>query len=70
MDKITLDRIQLLKSIVREEATNIFRNFMRLLKGRAICRFVYTLRTFAEQDALFNQKPKQRSNEKSYHNYD
>ena len=36
-----------------------------------MCRFAYTLRTFAEQDALYNQKPKvtKAKGGQSYHNY-
>lgn len=55
-DKITLDRIKLLHPIIRAEVDNIYRNqIVPALSGRAICRFAYTLRTFAEQDALFAQ---------------
>lgn len=36
-----------------------------------MCRFAYTLRTFAEQDALFNAKPQvtKAKGGQSYHNY-
>lgn len=71
MDKITLERIELLHPKLRAEAKKIYEEICAALKGRAICRFAYTLRTFAEQDALFNQKPqvtKARAG-KSYHNY-
>jgi peptidoglycan LD-endopeptidase CwlK len=55
-DKITLDRIELLHPAVRQEVKNIYLNeIVPALSGRAICRFAYTLRTFAEQDALFAQ---------------
>jgi len=55
-DKITLDRIELLHPIIRQEVRNIYVNeIVPALTGRAICRFAYTLRTFAEQDALFAQ---------------
>ena len=55
-DKITLDRIELLHPAVRQEVRNIYVNeIVPALSGRAICRFAYTLRTFAEQDALFAQ---------------
>lgn len=76
MDKITLDRINLLHPKVREEALEIYKEICEELKGRAICRFAFTLRTFAEQDGLYSQgrsKPgKIVTNAKggqSYHNY-
>lgn len=76
MDKITLDRINLLHPKVREEALEIYKEICEELKGRAICRFSFTLRTFAEQDGLYAQgrtKPgKIVTNAKggqSYHNY-
>ena len=71
MDKPTLDRIQLLHPKLREEAMQIYLEICDALKGKAMCRFAYTLRTFAEQDALFNAKPqvtKARGGQ-SYHNY-
>lgn len=55
MDKITLERIKLLHPKVREEAMNMYEEICKDLTGKAICRFSYTLRTFAEQDALFAQ---------------
>jgi len=55
-DKVTLDRIQLLHPKVRDEVKNIYLNeIIPSLSGKAICRFAYTLRTFAEQDALYAQ---------------
>jgi len=55
-DKLTLDRIKLMHPKVREEVEHIYRaQIVPALSGRAICRFAYTLRTFAEQDALFAQ---------------
>jgi peptidoglycan L-alanyl-D-glutamate endopeptidase CwlK len=56
MDTVTLQRIQLLHPKVRTEVDNIYKNqIVPALTGRAICRFAYTLRTFAEQDALYAQ---------------
>ena len=76
MDKITLDRISILHPKVREEALEIYKEICEALKGRAMCRFSFTLRTFAEQDGLYAQgrtKPgKIVTNAKggqSYHNY-
>lgn len=70
-DQITLDRIKLLHPKVREEVAEIYDEICEALQGRAICRFSYTLRTFAEQDLLFKKVPKV-TNAKggmSYHNY-
>jgi len=71
MDKPTLDRIQLLHPKLREEAMQIYLEICDALKGKAMCRFAYTLRTFAEQDALFNAKPQvtKAKGGQSYHNY-
>ena len=76
MDKVTIDRIALLHPKLRQEALQIYEEICQALTGRAMCRFTYTLRTFAEQDALFQQgrtKPgkivtKARAG-LSYHNY-
>ena len=54
-DKTTIDRIQLLHPQIREEVALIYKEIVKALKGFAICRFAYTLRTFAEQDALYAQ---------------
>ena len=54
-DKTTIDRIQLLHPKIREEVALIYKEIVKALKGFAICRFAYTLRTFAEQDALYAQ---------------
>lgn len=75
-DQKTLERIQLLHPKLRDEASELYDEIVASLTGSAICRFAYTLRTFAEQDALFAQgrsKPGNRvTNAKggqSYHNY-
>lgn len=76
MDKVTIDRIALLHPKVRQEALQIYEEICEALTGRAMCRFAFTLRTFAQQDALFQQgrtKPgkivtKARAG-LSYHNY-
>jgi peptidoglycan L-alanyl-D-glutamate endopeptidase CwlK len=55
-DQKTLDRITLLHPIVRDEVMEIYLNqIVPSLIGGAFCRFAYTLRTFAEQDALYAQ---------------
>lgn len=71
MDKATIDRIQLLHPKLRDEATQIYHEICDALKGKAMCRFAYTLRTFAEQDALYNAKPQvtKAKGGQSYHNY-
>lgn len=52
-DKITLDRIKLMHPKVRESCLKTYNEMCAALTGRAIVRFAYTLRTFAEQDALY-----------------
>lgn len=71
MDKITLERIELLHPAVREEARQIYTEICERLTGKAMCRFAYTLRTFAEQDALYAQTPKvtKAKGGQSWHNY-
>lgn len=76
MDTITLARIELLHPKLRTEAKEIYADIVKALKGRAAIRFTHTLRTIAEQDALYAQgrtKPgKKVTNAKggqSYHNY-
>jgi len=54
-DSKTLERIALLHPKLREEATEIYEEICKRLTGKAMCRFSFTLRTFAEQDALFAQ---------------
>jgi peptidoglycan L-alanyl-D-glutamate endopeptidase CwlK len=70
-DKPTIDRIKLLHPKLREEAGLIYQEIKAALTGKAICRFTHTLRTFAEQDALFNARPQvtKARGGKSYHNY-
>lgn len=55
IDKISLDRLQLVHPKLRDEAIVIFNEIALALTGRAICRIAYSLRTFAEQDALYAQ---------------
>lgn len=54
MDKITLERIQLLHPKLRDEAMEIYAEICKSLTS-CVCRFTFTLRTFAEQDKLFAQ---------------
>ncbi|WPC13003.1 hypothetical protein LEQ03_12810 [Riemerella anatipestifer] len=53
MDKITLQRIELLHPKLREEAKAIYKEICKALTGNAICRFTHTLRTFKEQNDLY-----------------
>ena len=75
-DQITLDRINLLHPKLKEDALKIYDEIVAALNGSAICRFAYTLRTFAEQDALYAQgrtkagaKVTNAKGGQSYHNY-
>jgi peptidoglycan L-alanyl-D-glutamate endopeptidase CwlK len=70
-DQVTLDRIKLIHPKLRKEVAEIYDEICEALKGRAICRFTYTLRTFAEQDLLFKKVPKVTNSRGgySYHNY-
>jgi peptidoglycan L-alanyl-D-glutamate endopeptidase CwlK len=54
-DKVTLDKIDLLHPLLREEAKQIISELDERLNGRVRVRFTHTLRTFAEQDALYAQ---------------
>ncbi len=54
-DKITQDKIQLLHPKLREEASLILDEIDERVNGRVRIRFTHTLRTFAEQDALYAQ---------------
>lgn len=54
-DSVTLERIKLLHPKLRDEALEIYEEICKRLTGKAMCRFSFTLRTFAEQDALFAQ---------------
>lgn len=76
MDKITLDRIQLMHPALRAEVLEMYKAMCAALTGRAIVRFAYTLRTYSEQNDLYalgRTKPgKIVTNAKgglSYHNF-
>lgn len=53
MDKISYDRVQLLHPKLRKEAEAILAEIEKVLTGKAMCRYTYTLRTFKEQDSLY-----------------
>lgn len=76
MDKITLDRIDLLHPQVRDEVKEIYKEICDRLTKNVICRFAYTLRTNKEQDEIYSQgrtKPGKivtyAKGGQSYHNY-
>lgn len=52
-DQKTLERIKLMHPKLIKEVEEIYDEICEALTGRAICRFTSTLRTFAEQDALY-----------------
>ena len=75
-DQITLDRIKLLHPKIKDDVLKIYDEIVAALNGAAICRFAYTLRTFAEQDALYAQgrtkagaKVTNARGGQSYHNF-
>jgi peptidoglycan L-alanyl-D-glutamate endopeptidase CwlK len=70
-DKPTINRIKLVHPKLRDEAKLIYQEIKAALTGKAVCRFTHTLRTFAEQDALFNARPQvtKAKGGHSYHNY-
>lgn len=55
MDKISYDRLQKLHPKLRDEAIRLFADAECALKGRAKPRITFTLRTMAEQQALYDQ---------------
>jgi peptidoglycan L-alanyl-D-glutamate endopeptidase CwlK len=52
-DKITLDRIELMHPKERANCLAMYNEMCEAVKGKALVRFAYTLRTWAEQDALY-----------------
>ena len=53
MDKITLQRIELIHPILREEVREIYREICERISGKAAVRFTHTLRTFKEQAEIY-----------------
>lgn len=75
-DQNTLDKIKTIHPKLLTELGEIYDEICDVLTGRAICRFVYTTRTFAEQDALYAQGRTKPGNKvtnakggQSYHNF-
>lgn len=76
MDRVTLDRINLLHPKLRDEANDLYADICKVFNRKVICRFTHTLRTFAEQRELYARgRTKQGSivtqarEGFSYHNY-
>jgi peptidoglycan L-alanyl-D-glutamate endopeptidase CwlK len=71
MDKATLDRIAKLHPSVREEMKKIIDECNQSLKSRSQVRISQGLRTFAEQDELYNKRPRvtKAKGGQSIHNY-
>lgn len=55
MDSVSLQRIDKLHPKLREQAKKILAECDQALTGRAKVRVTFTLRTFAEQQAIYNQ---------------
>lgn len=71
MDKITSDRIDLLHPKIRNEVRYLVEKANAQLVSHSQIRIVQGFRTFAEQDALFRQRPKVTNAKggQSLHNY-
>lgn len=71
MDAVTAGRINKLHPKIREEVRNLVEQANAALTGNAQVRIVQGLRTFAEQDAMYKQRPKVTNAKggQSYHNY-
>ena len=55
-DQLTLDRIAVMHPKVRQEVQDMYMHANNNILGKGVrLRFAYTLRTFAEQDALYAQ---------------
>ena len=75
-DKVSEQKIQLLHPDRRAEGLAIYNEIHNRLNGRVVFRFSHSLRTFAEQDAIYDQgrtKPGSivtyAKGGESYHNY-
>ena len=73
---VTMERIKLLHPKLRDEVFDLYTDIISRLIGKSKCRFTHTLRTFAEQEALY-QQGRSKSGKivtnsragRSYHNY-
>jgi peptidoglycan L-alanyl-D-glutamate endopeptidase CwlK len=55
IDKITLDRIELLHPKIKEEAKALYQEISESLSNGVICRFSHTFRSIEEQNALYSK---------------
>lgn len=72
LDEITLERIKTLHPKIRKEVLDAYTYINEKLLGKRVrLRFAYTYRSNAEQDKLYNQKPKVTNAKggQSIHNY-
>ena len=71
MDNITIERIKNSHPSIRQKALDAYQEANNVLGRGVRLRFSYTLRTFAEQDALFIKRPKVTNARagQSFHNY-
>jgi len=71
MDKITLDRIKTIHPILRDDLEKDYIECNNLLGPNIRLRFAYVYRSIAEQNVLFNQRPKVTNARggQSIHNY-
>lgn len=70
-DKISIDRVARLHPKIRDEVKDLIEKAEAGFPPNIAIRIVQGLRTFPEQDALYNQKPKVTNAKagQSYHNY-
>jgi len=71
MDKITTERIQKIHPELRDEVIEIYNEICKVLNKGVLCRFAHTYRSNAEQNELYNKRPKVTNAKggQSYHNY-
>ena len=71
MDKSTLEKIELMHPQLRAKTLEDYKAANNVLGKGVRLRFSHTLRTFEEQNALYNKRPKVTSAKggESYHNY-
>ena len=71
MDSATIERISILHPSIRNEVSKIINECDAALTGRAKVRITQGLRTFEEQQKLYNQRPKVTNAKagQSVHNY-
>jgi len=70
-DKITLERIEKLHPVIREEVRELYLQINTALPHGVRLRFTHTYRSIAEQNALFAKRPKVTNAKggQSIHNY-